>query len=1011
MSNHEGQGPGGDAEIAALDQVAIRFAGDSGDGMQLTGTQFTSTTALFGNDLATLPDFPAEIRAPAGTLAGVSGFQIQFGSQEVFTPGDRPDVLVAMNPAALKANLGSLEPGAMVFVNTDAFDERASVRVGFAGNPLEDDTLEAFRVFPIAFTKLTRGALEGSELSSRERDRCKNFFALGLMYWVFGRPLDHTERWLDDKFSAKPVLADANKRVLRAGYHFGETTELGATSYKVRPAAIKPGTYRFITGNQATAFGFIAAAKLAGADLFLGSYPITPASDILHELSKHKRHGVKTFQAEDEIAAVAAAIGAAWGGAIALTTTSGPGVALKGEAIGLAAITELPLVICNVQRGGPSTGLPTKTEQADLMQAMYGRNGEAPVPIVAARGPSSCFHAAIEAVRLATKYMTPVFFLSDGYIANGAEPWLLPDVETLPDISVDFHTETDGFQPYARDPQTLARPWVPVGTPGLERLVDAFSLAARKAGDVPLPPEPLDAAREALRMRLGLADADWIDGSRPVKLAIPDSKTWLDGFLAVLPIRGGEATVKKAFGDALTPAEGHAGVVTAEGRSVYLDFDGDDVIVSSHADLLGKVRSFVDGPLKAWAPAQPLVLEASVENANRIFAQEIAVSRKMAGAITAQLTKHAAVPAHAATLRAGIDGAFDFIDGTERFGFCIDPVGGAVRISLGLRGLAGSDLATSVAELKGRTSGLSELLPPSTWFGATVNVPSSGMTDGDRALLEALLTADDPDSLAFTKEEAAALSAAIHRLSGLATGDSASAIATDGAYPAALSVVTASSDGHASREVLLSIARRLFDKALAKVRADLAAKTGEPVAQPVEDLASALAFVNQNLSPMGVTGAIVDEARDGDARVQALIVSFDWDKIGLAAQSAEQLAAVKALVGPRLAIAIASTKERLAFAMGPHAVDQAVAMARGEQVGGEPALTAAAEGSFGTVSLRPGLLLKALAPFPSLKDKAAAIAKLPAEPAFILEADSDGTTLVATLHVPLDLLMALLSIE
>jgi len=463
--------------VESREMIAVRFAGDSGDGMQLTGTQFTSTSALIGNDVATLPDFPAEIRAPAGTLAGVSGFQLQFGSLDILTPGDRPDVLVAMNPAALKANLGDLLPGATIFANSDAFDLRSCKKVGFEANPLEDGTLEAFQVHRVPFTAITRRALEDSALTTREKDRCKNFFALGLMYWIFGRPLDHTIQWVNRKFKARPEVASANVAVLKAGYHYGETTETFVVRYDVPAATIAPGTYRHITGNQATAYGFVTASRLAGADLFLGSYPITPASDVLHELSRHKRFGVRTFQAEDEIAAVAAAIGAAYGGAIALTTTSGPGVALKGEAIGLAVMTELPLVVVNVQRGGPSTGLPTKTEQSDLLQAMFGRNGEAPMPIVAPATPGDCFVMAIEAVRLATKYMTPVFFLSDGYIANGAEPWRIPAVEDLPELSIRYRTDPEGFMPYLRDEVTLARPWVKPGTPGLEHRIGGLEKA------------------------------------------------------------------------------------------------------------------------------------------------------------------------------------------------------------------------------------------------------------------------------------------------------------------------------------------------------------------------------------------------------------------------------------------------------------------------------------------------------------------------------------------------------
>jgi 2-oxoglutarate ferredoxin oxidoreductase subunit alpha len=470
------------------ESVVIRFAGDSGDGMQLTGTQFTNTAAAFGNDLATFPDFPAEIRAPAGTVAGVSGFQVQFGSTEVFTPGDAPDVLVVMNPAALRHNMRDLTAGATVILNRDSFGQRAYDKAGYTSDPLEDGSLNGFRVHEVPLTTLTHAALDGTSLSKKEKDRCKNLFALGLTYWMYGRPMEHTVRWLEVKFAKKPELVDANVRAMKAGYHFGETAGIFAESYRVAAAPIAPGTYRNITGNQASAFGFIAGAELAGLELFLGSYPITPASDILHELSKHKHFNVRTFQAEDEIAAVTSAIGAAFGGALSLTTTSGPGLALKGEAIGLAHILELPLIVANIQRGGPSTGLPTKTEQSDLLQAMFGRNGECPCPIVAPATPGDCFYMAIEAARIAVEYMTPVMFMSDGYIANGAEPWSIPDVSELPHFAVDFHTDTENFLPYARDPETLARPWVRPGTPGLEHRVGGLEKEAL-TGNVSYDPE------------------------------------------------------------------------------------------------------------------------------------------------------------------------------------------------------------------------------------------------------------------------------------------------------------------------------------------------------------------------------------------------------------------------------------------------------------------------------------------------------------------------------------------
>ncbi len=454
-----------------LDDVTIRFAGDSGDGMQLTGMQFTSTTALLGNDLSTLPDYPAEIRAPAGTLFGVSGFQIHFGSTEINTPGDTCDVLVAMNPAALKVNLRSLRDGGVIIANRDGFNDKNLKLAGYAQNPLDNGSLEKYQLHVVDITKLTQNALTDLGLSNKLVDRCKNFFALGMMYWMFTRPMEPTIKWMEDKFKKTPELVEANTRVLKAGYAFGETTEIFAARYEVKPAALTPGKYRSITGNEAAAWGMIAASVKSGLDLFLGSYPITPASDILHELSRHKNFRVKTFQAEDEIAGITSAIGAAYGGSLALTTTSGPGLALKGEALGLAVMLELPLVIIDVQRGGPSTGLPTKTEQADLLQAIYGRNSEAPIPVIAASTPADCFSMAFEACRIAVKYMTPVIFLSDGYLANGAEPWLIPLVSSLPEIPVKFRTEVEGFFPYLRDEKTLARPWAIPGTPGLEHRI------------------------------------------------------------------------------------------------------------------------------------------------------------------------------------------------------------------------------------------------------------------------------------------------------------------------------------------------------------------------------------------------------------------------------------------------------------------------------------------------------------------------------------------------------------
>jgi 2-oxoglutarate ferredoxin oxidoreductase subunit alpha len=474
----ESSGLGGGAAAkphARRDSVVIRFAGDSGDGMQLAGMQFTAESALAGNDIATLPDFPAEIRAPAGTIAGVSGFQLNFSSREVFTAGDEPNVLVAMNPAALKANLDDLPPNGVIIVDREAFSEANVKRAGYASNPLTDHSLDKFQVFQVDVTKLTTAALHSTGLNNRAVFRCRNMFVLGMLSWLFQRPIESTERWLEGRFKKTPELLNANLMALKAGFNYGDTTEMFASSYEVQPAKIVPGLYRNITGNAATALGFVAASVKCGLPLFLGSYPITPASDVLHELAAFKNFGVYTFQAEDEIAGVSSAIGAAFGGAIALTTTSGPGMNLKAEAIGLAVKTELPMVITDIQRAGPSTGMPTKPEQADLLMAMYGRHGESPIPIIAASTPADCFECAYEAVRLAVKYMTPVILLTDGQLANGAEPWLLPDVSKLAPIKVEFASNPDGFLPYKRDPETLSRPWAVPGTPGLEHRIGGLS--------------------------------------------------------------------------------------------------------------------------------------------------------------------------------------------------------------------------------------------------------------------------------------------------------------------------------------------------------------------------------------------------------------------------------------------------------------------------------------------------------------------------------------------------------
>ncbi len=480
--------PQRDQQIQELERVTIRFAGDSGDGMQLTGTQFTRTSAVFGNDISTLPDYPAEIRAPAGSLPGVSGFQLSFSSSEIHTPGDQPDVLVAMNPAALKTNIGDLPAGGALIVNKDAFTKQNLTKAGYAADPLTDGSLKAYSLFEIPVSTLNARALEGLEMTNKQVELTKNFFCLGIMFWLYERSMDPTLRWIEEKFGAKPVLAEANRRALNAGYAFGETTEIFHTHYRVAPAHLPPGKYRNITGNEATALGLVAASKLAGRPIFYGSYPITPASDILHQLSGYKNFGVRTFQAEDEIAAVGAAIGASYGGAMGMTASSGPGIALKTEAMGLAVMVELPLVVIDVQRAGPSTGMPTKTEQSDLLQVLFGRNGDSPMPVVAPATPAECFDYAIEAWRIALRYMTPVVYLSDAFLATGSEPWRIPDVADLPGIGVENHTDKASFQPYRRDPETLARPWAVPGTPGLEHRIGGLE-KADVSGNVSYDPE------------------------------------------------------------------------------------------------------------------------------------------------------------------------------------------------------------------------------------------------------------------------------------------------------------------------------------------------------------------------------------------------------------------------------------------------------------------------------------------------------------------------------------------
>ena len=514
-------------QVQQLDRVIIRFAGDSGDGMQLAGDRFTQETATFGNDLSTLPNFPAEIRAPAGTLPGVSSFQLHFADHDILTPGDAPDVLVAMNPAALKANIDDLPRGADIIANTDEFTKRNLGKVGYDSNPLEDGSLDGYHVHAIPLTSVTVKALEQFDVTRKDAERAKNMFALGLLSWLYNRPVEGTLRFLDTRFAARPEILAANKAAFQAGWNYGETTEDFSVQYEVQPARLQPGTYRNISGNSALAYGLVAASRRSGLPLFLGSYPITPASDILHELSKHKRFGVRTMQAEDEISGVGAALGASFGGSLGVTSTSGPGMCLKAETIGLATSVELPLIICDIQRAGPSTGMPTKTEQADLLMAMFGRNGESPVPIVAPATPADCFDIALEAVRIAVKYRTPVIILSDGYLANGSEPWRIPRVDDLPRLRDEFkfasgNVAVDGaagppFQPFQRDPETLARPWAVPGTPGLEHRIGGIE-KADVTGNISYDPDNHD---KMVRLRQAKIDGIAAD-IPPVTVDDPD---------------------------------------------------------------------------------------------------------------------------------------------------------------------------------------------------------------------------------------------------------------------------------------------------------------------------------------------------------------------------------------------------------------------------------------------------------------------------------------------------------
>jgi len=564
-------------QVQQLDRVIIRFAGDSGDGMQLAGDRFTQETAAFGNDLSTLPNFPAEIRAPAGTLPGVSSFQLHFADHDILTPGDAPDVLVAMNPAALKANLSDVPRGADIIANTDEFTKRNLSRIGYTASPLEDGSLSAYNVHAVPVTSMTVKALEEFDISRKEAERAKNMFALGLLSWLYNRPPESTLKFLESKFAAKPEIMKANIAAFQAGWNYGETTEAFSVQYEVKPATLKSGTYRNITGNSALAYGLVAASRRSGLPLFLGSYPITPASDILHELSKLKRFGVRTFQAEDEIAGIGAALGASFGGALGVSSTSGPGMTLKAETIGLAVSVELPLIICDIQRAGPSTGMPTKTEQADLLMALFGRNGESPVAVLAPATPSDCFEIAFDAVRIATKYRTPVIILSDGYLANGSEPWLIPQVADLPKLRDEFSFASPGdwagdngpeFLPFQRDPQTLARPWAVPGTPGLEHRIGGIE-KADVSGSISYDPDNHDRMVRLRQAKIdGIAadipplDVDDPDGNAKV-LVLGWGSTYGSIGAAVRRVRVAGGSVAQAHLRHLSPFPANLGEVLA----------------------------------------------------------------------------------------------------------------------------------------------------------------------------------------------------------------------------------------------------------------------------------------------------------------------------------------------------------------------------------------------------------------------------------------------------------------
>jgi 2-oxoglutarate/2-oxoacid ferredoxin oxidoreductase subunit alpha len=572
-------------QVQQLDRVIIRFAGDSGDGMQLTGDRFTQETAAFGNDLSTLPNFPAEIRAPAGTLPGVSSFQLHFADHDIMTPGDAPDVLVAMNPAALKANIADVPRGADIIANTDEFTKRNLSKVGYESNPLEDGSLSAYQVHALPLTSVTVKALDGHEITRKDAERAKNMFALGLLSWLYNRPIEGTMAFLESRFASKPDIMNANKAAFQAGWNYGETTEAFSVQYEVKPATLATGTYRNITGNTALALGLVTASRRSGLPLFLGSYPITPASDILHELAKHKRFGVRTFQAEDEISGIGAALGAAFGGALGVSTTSGPGMVLKQETVGLAVSVELPLIICDIQRAGPSTGMPTKTEQADLLMALYGRNGESPVAIVAPATPGDCFTIALEAVRIATKYRTPVIILSDGYLANGSEPWRVPEIADLPKLRNEFSFSStaewaeDGAEPaflaFKRNVETLARPWAIPGTPGLEHRIGGIE-KADVTGNISYDPDNHDKMVRLRQAKIdGIAadiprlEVDDPDGDAKV-LVLGWGSTYGSIGAAVRRIRTGGGSVAQAHLRHLSPFPANLGEVLASYEKVLV---------------------------------------------------------------------------------------------------------------------------------------------------------------------------------------------------------------------------------------------------------------------------------------------------------------------------------------------------------------------------------------------------------------------------------------------------------